>query len=96
MFRIILAAGLCVSAGVLLVATMTGDDLGARAHKLHFSSIVVGMHDDTTQRFLDGKFDLGPRDASGSIDIPRMREGGLSAPLPSYPREFVDLPLTTT
>jgi len=79
MFRIILVAGSCMAVGVLLVATVTGDDLGARAHKLHFSSIVVDTHDDTTQRFLDGKFDLGPRDANGSIDIPRMREGGLSA-----------------
>src|SRR5262249_29364612 len=39
----------------------------------------VDTHDDTTQRFLDGKFDIGPRDASGSIDIPRMKEGNLSA-----------------
>jgi len=47
--------------------------------KLHFSSIVVDTHDDTTQRFLDGKFDLGARSATGSIDIPRLREGNLSA-----------------
>src|SRR6201998_4928612 len=79
MFRIILAAGLCVSAGVFLGATGAGDDLGARARKLHFSSIVVDTHDDTTQRFLGGKFDLGPRSGTGSIDIPRMREGNLSA-----------------
>jgi membrane dipeptidase len=79
MFRTILSAVLCLSASVLLVATVTGDDLGARAHKLHFSSIVVDTHDDTTQRFLEGKFDLGPRDARGSIDIPRMRAGGLGA-----------------
>ena len=79
MFRTILSAVLCLLAGFLLVATVTGDDLGARAQKLHFSSIVVDTHDDTTQRFLDGKFDLGPRDASGSIDIPRMRAGGLGA-----------------
>ena len=58
---------------------MSGDDLAARAHKLHFSSIVVDTHDDTTQRFLDGDFDLAPRNACGSIDIPRMKEGGLGA-----------------
>src|SRR5262249_38242468 len=47
--------------------------------KLHFSSIVVDTHDDTTQRLLDPKFDLGSRHADGSIDIPRMKEGGLDA-----------------
>lgn len=79
MLRTILTAGLCVSTVFLLAASVTADDISARARKLHFSSIVVDTHDDTTQRFLGGKFDLGPRDASGSIDIPRMKEGGLSA-----------------
>lgn len=55
----------------------TADDISARARKLHFSALVVDTHDDTTQRFLDGKFDLGLRDAAGSIDIPRMKEGNL-------------------
>jgi len=58
---------------------MIAEDISARAKKLHFSAIVADTHDDTTQRFLDGKFDIGKRDAQGSIDIPRMREGGLSA-----------------
>src|SRR4029077_5961763 len=63
----------------LLAAAVTADDISARAKKLHFSSIVVDTHDDTTQRFLDGKFDLGARSSIGSIDIPRMREGNLRA-----------------
>src|SRR6202521_5171224 len=79
MLRTIFVAGLCVSAVFLLAATVTADDISARARKLHFSSIVVDTHDDTTQRFLDGKFDLGARSATGSIDIPRMREGNLGA-----------------
>jgi len=69
----------CVAVCGFLAAAVTADDLAARAKKLHFSSIVVDTHDDTTQRFLDGKFDLGPRNAAGSIDIPRMKEGGLGA-----------------
>ena len=55
------------------------DDLSARARNLHFSSLVIDTHDDTTQRFLDRGFDLGTRDPKGSIDIPRMKEGGLGA-----------------
>jgi membrane dipeptidase len=77
MLRTILTAGILVSAGAFLAAAVTADDISARAKKLHFSSIVVDTHDDTTQRLLDGKFDLGARNDTGSIDIPRMKEGGL-------------------
>ena len=76
---LIAGAALCVAGGAFLTAKPRADDIAARARKLHFSSIVVDTHDDTTQRFLDGDFDLMPRNASGSIDIPRMKEGGLSA-----------------
>lgn len=55
------------------------DDIADRAHKLHFSSIVLDTHDDTTQRFFAKDFDLGKRNAEGSIDIPRMKEGGMNA-----------------
>jgi membrane dipeptidase len=72
-------AVLCVAEGMLMVATPKADDIAVRARKLHFASIVVDTHDDTTQRFLDGDFDLGKRTSRGSIDIPRMKEGGLGA-----------------
>ena len=58
---------------------LAGDSVSGRAKKLHFASIVVDTHDDTTQRLLDPKFDLGTRHADGSIDIPRMKAGGLDA-----------------
>jgi membrane dipeptidase len=73
------SAYFCVCVAMFLGTSVRGDDIAARARKLHFSSIVVDTHGDTTQRFLDGDFDLGPRNARGSIDIPRMREGGLGA-----------------
>src|SRR5258706_15778195 len=73
------AAALCVVAGAIMTATPRADDISARARKLPFASIVVDTHDDTAQRFLDGDFDLGARSATGSIDIPRMKEGGLGA-----------------
>ena len=62
-----------------MASSLTGDGISEKAKKLHFSSIVVDTHDDTTQLLLDPKFDLGVRQNSGSIDIPRMREGGLGA-----------------
>lgn len=58
---------------------MAADSVSEKAKKLHFSAIVIDTHDDTTQRFLDGKFDIGERHTDGNIDIPRMREGGLNA-----------------
>lgn len=67
----------------IIVRTQSASDLqpvSERARRLHARAIVVDTHDDTTQRLLYEKdFDIGRRDADGSIDIPRMREGGLDA-----------------
>src|SRR6266404_4290152 len=65
--------------GFFVGSAVSSDTISERTKKLHFSSIVVDTHDDTTQLFLDPKFDLGVRHSGGSIDIPRMRDGGLSA-----------------
>ena len=77
-------AAVCVLGGLAVATGLAGDSISEKAvsekaKKLHFSSIIVDTHDDTTQLLLDPKFDLGVRQNSGSIDIPRMREGGLGA-----------------
>ena len=64
---------------LVAVAPSEQSQISQKAHDLHFRSIVIDTHDDTTQRLLDPKFDLGARHADGDIDIPRMREGGLGA-----------------
>jgi membrane dipeptidase len=71
----------CLALGAILpFLTVTAQsDISQKAHDLHFSSIIVDTHDDTTQRLLDPKFDLAIRHSDGNIDIPRMKEGGLSA-----------------
>ena len=76
--RVSLIACLLV-AGFLLSQVATGDDIADRAKKLHFSTIVLDTHDDTTQRFFSKDFDIGKRNPDGHIDIPRMREGGMNA-----------------
>jgi membrane dipeptidase len=81
---LMLIAGAIALMGFALTQTASStqsqtDDIAARAKKLHFSSIVIDTHDDTTQRLIWDNWDLGHRDADGSIDIPRMREGGLGA-----------------
>lgn len=58
---------------------MSLDGISDLARRLHFSSIVSDAHTDTPQRFLFDQFDLGHRDAEGSVDIPRLREGGVGA-----------------
>jgi membrane dipeptidase len=70
----------CLLGGTLsLLAVNAQTNISQQARDLHFNSIVVDTHDDTTQRLLDPKFDLGARHTDGSVDIPRMREGGLDA-----------------
>jgi len=79
MLRSLLAILLLGCTAILAVA-LTVEGISERARKLHFSSVVVDTHDDTTQRLVDGNdFDLAQRAPNGSIDIPRMREGNLSA-----------------
>jgi len=61
------------------LALSAAGDVSPRADRLHRQAIVIDTHIDTPQRLLDEDFDMGPRDADGHIDIPRMREGGLDA-----------------
>jgi membrane dipeptidase len=80
--RLVLALLLCAASGIVVMkarAKPGGQGVTERARQLHFSALVFDTHDDTTQRFLDGDFDLGKRNARGSVDIPRMKEGGLNA-----------------
>ena len=77
--RALVHALLICCAVSLSVPRTSADDIAERAGKIHFSSIVVDTHDDTTQRFLSGGFDLGKRNSDGHVDIPRMREGGMNA-----------------
>jgi len=76
---VILCVSVCISRGIFLSRAVSADEIAARAKKLHFSSIVLDTHDDTTQRFFSKDFDLGKRNPDGHVDIPRMREGGMNA-----------------
>ena len=74
-----LAAILALPVPALTQRGSSGDVL-PRARDVHMRAIVVDTHDDTTQRLVDEPgFDIAKRNATGSIDIPRMREGGLDA-----------------
>ena len=64
--------------GVLMTVSTSAQSVSDHAQKLQSSSIVIDTHDDTTQRLLDPKFDISIRHNDGNIDVPRMKEGGLT------------------
>src|SRR5215471_10258 len=78
MRQIVRRVALLAAGGSLLMMSLAADSVSEKAKKLTYSSVVMDTHDDTTQRMLDPKFDLGVRHTDGSIDIPRMKEGGLT------------------
>jgi membrane dipeptidase len=64
---------------IVSAQTTTTPKISQRARELHFHSIVIDTHDDTTQRLLDPNFNLDAHHDDGQIDIPRMKQGGLDA-----------------
>ena len=40
---------------------------------------VIDLHCDTPMLFRDGSYDIGERNRRGEVDIPRMRDGGVTA-----------------
>ncbi|MFY9530265.1 MAG: dipeptidase [Candidatus Acidiferrales bacterium] len=76
--RMILATVCLLTSAAVLMVLASGEDISPRARDLHFRSIVIDTHDDTTQRLIYQHFDIGARHTDGDIDIPRMREGGLN------------------
>jgi membrane dipeptidase len=75
---VLLGLVLCTCIAALVAHRTAADDIAERARKLHFSSIVIDTHDDTTQRFFSKDYDLGKRNPTGHVDIPRMQEGGMN------------------
>jgi len=61
-----------------MTVSTSAQSVSDQAQKLQSSSIVIDTHDDTTQRLLDPKFDISIHQDDGNIDVPRMKEGGLT------------------
>jgi len=79
MFRSLLLLCVCLLGATVMFVAAQSQPISEKAKKLHFSSIVVDTHDDTTQRLLDPHFDIAVPHTDGNIDLPRMRDGGLTA-----------------
>jgi membrane dipeptidase len=78
-----LAAALVLAVGACSVAK-TPPTVEAKARELHASILTVDTHCDTAFSLLRADWEIGDRHepglrASGKVDLPRMREGGLDA-----------------
>ncbi len=54
------------------------DDIARRSRRLHFSSIVVDTHIDTTLRLGEPDWDFSRTHGDGHADLPRIKKGGLN------------------
>ena len=71
-------------AGIVALAAaaafVSADDLKEHALRLHRSSIVVDTHEDVPEALQEKWIDLSVRNTVGHVDIPRWKEGGVTAP----------------
>lgn len=79
-----LAAGTLLSFGLLFALaaqTPSGVDavLWQKALAIHKKAIVVDTHNDVTMKLFHENLDIGVRHKEGHFDLPRAKEGGLSA-----------------
>lgn len=73
-----MVAGL-VAAALVSVAATSGDPVATRAARLHGAAIVVDTHIDLPYALDRKPGDIARRGATPHFDIPRAREGGLTA-----------------
>ncbi|HEY1250513.1 MAG TPA: dipeptidase [Thermoanaerobaculia bacterium] len=62
------------------VSVLRAEDLHEKAMRLHKSAIVVDTHEDVPEALEQKWIDLSVRNTVGQIDIPRWKEGGMTAP----------------
>ena len=69
---------LLVLLAILAAEKESDSDLHSRAERLHRDSIVVDTHEDVPERLGADWVDLGVRNKTGHVDIPRLKEGGVT------------------
>src|SRR3569623_1154000 len=72
---------LALAAVFALAGTAHADDFAARAKKLQQDAIVVDTHLDAPDQLSEKWKDVSERGATDHFDLPRAREGGLTAPI---------------
>src|SRR3989449_9862501 len=64
----------------LLSSAPAADDVAARAARVHREAIVVDTHEDVPDALAEKWADIAVRGVTKHFDIPRAKEGGLTAP----------------
>jgi membrane dipeptidase len=67
-----------LAAFLAAASLLAAEDLKARAARLHRQAIVVDTHQDVPYRLEKEWIDLAVRNETGHIDIPRLKEGGVT------------------
>ncbi len=70
---------ICFLLAAAWLAAAPGEDLKARAARLQKSAIVLDTHEDVPERLEKEWVDIGVRNRTGQVDIPRWKEGGVTA-----------------
>src|SRR5262245_26200608 len=72
----------CAAVFVLAIGALVlgAEDLHQKAMRPQRSAIVVDTHEDVPEALEQKWIDLSLRNTVGQIDIPRWREGGVTAP----------------
>lgn len=70
---------LCFPLAAFALAAASGEDLKTRAARLQESAIVVDTHEDVPYRLEEAWVDIATRNRTGQVDIPRLKEGGVTA-----------------
>ena len=65
---------------VLCARIALSEDLHERAMRLHRSAIIVDTHEDLPETLEQHWVDISQRNTVGHLDIPRWKEGGVTAP----------------
>ena len=78
-FRFLSAAISLAAAGAAVSAAAPPEDLKTRAARIHRSAIVVDTHQDVPYRLEREWIDLSRRNRTGHVDVPRLKEGGVTA-----------------
>jgi membrane dipeptidase len=69
-----------VCTGLLLLATYSQAQDLAQARRIQAKVLGVDGHNDTAQRVLIERVDIGQKLPDGMIDLPRLQEGGIHVP----------------
>src|SRR5215471_16127222 len=65
---------------LLCAAAMPAETLHERALRIHRDAIVVDTHEDVPDRLAREWVDIGTLQKTGHVDIPRLKEGGVTNP----------------